>query len=225
MFDDVDSHKKARANLILISMAVLLYIFGEGKFGGAGILGGSIKFDNPYALPTAGILIFYFLVWRYLLSVGNALKEFNWEFHALFYTSKTYIRIRDEWLKDKEIPAQNKTDFIERSIFSQTKFGDTGYFPPQLCGEHSFYPSHLAYVIHVPFELDRRSDFPFKCDSKNIYIGEIPRLDSFKIMLLLVYCLHKAILFRRSFTDVVFPFMIGYIATIVLTHKIASFIF
>ena len=72
MFDDVGSYKKARANLILISLAVLLFIFGDGEFGKAGIFSGSFNFGNKYALPTAGILIFYFLVWRYLLSSGDA---------------------------------------------------------------------------------------------------------------------------------------------------------
>ena len=66
MFEDTDSFIKARANLIIISLAIILYILGDGNFNKKGsFLGGSITFGNDNALPIAGIALFFYFLWRW----------------------------------------------------------------------------------------------------------------------------------------------------------------
>lgn len=89
MFEDTDDYKKARSNLIMISSVVILYIFGDAKIDKGILFGGSITFGNENALPIAGVLMFIFLFWRFLLSAGDSIKEFRWDYWTLFYSCET----------------------------------------------------------------------------------------------------------------------------------------
>lgn len=222
MFDDTDSHKKARANLILISMAVLLFIFGEGEFGKAGILGGSIEFGNEYALPTAGILMFYFFVWRYLLSSKGVLKEFRWDIWTLFYTNKVYEKIRDKWLEGKAIQPSTISNFKNNSIFSN-EVGASGFWPPRVYGD--FFPVGLVFVPESHSTCNKQNDYPFDQSSDAAKIDDVSRIDSWKLLTLEIFCILKAIFFRSGFTDVIFPFALGYVSTVILTYKISNLYF
>lgn len=96
MFDDVSDYKKARSNLMLISLAVIIYILGEGMFKGGSFLDGSIQFENPIILSLAASLIFIFICWRFLLLSSNAIGEFSWDFNTLLYNSPTYTKINKD---------------------------------------------------------------------------------------------------------------------------------
>lgn len=222
MFDDKDSHKKARANLILISMAVFLYIFGEGEFGGAGILGGSIKFHNEYALPTAGSLIFYYFVWRYLLSAKDTLKEFRWDIWTLIYTSETYGKIRDKWLKGKAITPANISQFTRHSIFNNHPHNQ-GTFPPRI--HRNILPVGLTFFQTGQQRYSKQNDYPFESNSDGAKTGVISIGDSWRLFGIEIISVFKAMIFKSGFTDVVFPLAIGSTATIVLTYKLVKLYF
>ena len=66
--NDTNDAKKARGNLILISSAVLLYVYGGGRFGtevegggSIGIFGGTIHFRNKWG-QISGVRAQLFLI-------------------------------------------------------------------------------------------------------------------------------------------------------------------
>ena len=238
MFDDVD-YKKARANLILISLAVIVFILGEGKFKGTSFLGGSFTFDKPIVLSIAAATMFYFISWRFLLSTGNALKEFRWDIWTFTYSHKTYKDICDKWVDDinrvRDVDAseddikisdQAKRNFTRKSIFCpENPALKNGYYPPIICG--GLLPKGFAFKVHDPVPMyyasseDGKNDFPFKCDEDMIKI-DIATADQYKLLYLEVVSIIKAIFLRCAFSDVIFPFLIGYSACLLLTHHLAN---
>lgn len=214
MFNDTDN-KKARANLILISSAVLLFVYGGGSFGTAtessnkiSIFGGSMSFSDPNALNTAGVLMFAYMLWRFLLSTGGTIKEFRWDIWTLLYTSRTYKTVRDKWIEDVPITDKHKNQIINGSVFTK-RVDDNGFFPPRISG---LLPSTLVFYNAGALPVNRTNDYPFNCDFENITQGSISKSDSWRLLFTQIVCFFEAIIFRRGFTDVVFPFLIGGVA-------------
>ena len=89
--DDTD-YKKQRSSLILISIAIILYILGDGEIGTkGGVFGGTIIFGKPEILEYAGLVIYLWLNWRYILSSKSLIKRFGSHFGCLLYQSKRLI--------------------------------------------------------------------------------------------------------------------------------------
>jgi len=242
MFDDVD-YKKARANLILISLAVSVYILGEGQFSKGSFFGGTIDFGKPIVLSIAASIIFIFICWRFLLSAGDALKEFTWDIWTLIYSHNIYLDICKQWVADVnrvrdvdaseddiKISETNEINFTGKSIFCP-KDNNTvhAYYPPRICG--GIFPKKLAYgaqdkVTRYPTHEKTLMDFPknafpFKCDA-DIIKKNLKTTDRFKLLYLELTSIFKAIFLRRAFSDVIFPFLFGYCALIIFIHHIAN---
>lgn len=220
MFSDVSDQQKARANLILISAAVILYIHGGGHFERSNFLGGSITFSNKEALPTAGILFFIFIVWRFLLSSGDAIKEFAWDFNKYVYSSPEYDKVLNDWFGISDIGEGLVAGVLTSNIFKRA-VGGTHPFPPRI--NNILFPISLAYnrVRSMSGVAESKPYFPKINDNELItnYVG----FYNFRLLVdLIIRSFIKAIFFRRGFTDVVFPFLIGYYATIILTYRISD---
>jgi len=216
--DSNDDYKKARSNLIIISTAVIIYIYGGGSFNHAALFGGSMSFSNPNTLPTVGVLMFIFILWRFSLLSGNSVREFRWDVWTLFYTSKTYKDIRDKLISDEEnFTPPEISRFATRSVFDVDEMGE-GYFPPRY-NIHIFSPS-LVYKDHAPVDHSRQNYYPFYSHTKDIRNIKISNYDNLSLMIIQAACFIRAIFFKRGFSDVIFPILMGVSAAILLIPRV-----
>lgn len=228
MFNDVSDKQKARANLILASMGVILIIHGDGTFNGSSFLGGSITFGEELALPIAGSATFIYFVWRFLLSSGDAIREFAWDYNQCVYTSMTYINVLKDWLKTVSIPKDQVKRFTSESIF-HLRIDSDGNFPPKI--SNIFFPIEIWYQNGLPDRSEYKPYFeyrsislkvPFSTEANPISRNKVSFSNYLKLQKLVIRSFIKAIILKRAFTDVILPFLIGYYATVLLTYTVTE---
>ncbi|MDH5572128.1 MAG: hypothetical protein OEY89_10205 [Gammaproteobacteria bacterium] len=221
--DDTD-YKKQRSSLILISMAIILYILGEGHIGTkGGIFGGTIIFKKPEILEIAGIVIYLWLNWRYALSCKPFIKKFGTHFRYFLYKSSTYKAIitdRFQKLKEKASNASYIDHFMNKTFLWHDE-GD-GTIPPLI--KNLFWPSSLYFnhERHIASNADKYeltqgnviTTFPVPSSDKN-KISVIPA-PFIKLIALEAFILVRVAWAHKPFSDIVAPFIISLYAAYLL---------
>lgn len=109
-----------------------------------------------------------------------------------------------------------KINIKQISVFENTKKRN-GLFQPRVHG--NLLSAYLVFNNHGPVTFDRTSDYPFSHKTGGLYSSKISRLDYLKLSALSIYYFFKALFFRRGFSDVVFPFLMGIGAVCLLLYK------
>lgn len=226
--DDTD-YKKQRTSLMLISIAVILYVLGEGQIGTKGsIFGGTITFLKPDILEQAGILIYLWLNWRYMLSCKPFLIKFGNHFSYFVYKSDKYKKyVHDNFEKIKEI---NPSATYLNQCLTKTKIwheGGDATLPPLI--KNLFWPNKFFFNHgnHL-FQGDAIHDlelgnmpvaFPTPDeDNTKISIASAP---FFKMLFLELRVLFHVAWAHKPFSDIIAPFIISAYAAYLLVANIA----
>ena len=224
--DDTD-YKKQRSSLILISIAIILYLLGDGEIGTkGGVFGGTIVFGKPEILERAGLIIYLWLNWRYVLSCKPMIKKFESHFSCLLYQSNTYkkyIAEIFEQLKEK-VPSLNHVDrFMTQSLLWNKK--GNGLLPPLI--KNKLWPNKYFYhkSNHAILESDIENiiqgnvilAFPKPdVDENNIAVIKAPLI---KLFLLELWVLIVAAWAHKPFSDILAPFVISLYAAYLLLSR------
>ncbi|NVJ61556.1 MAG: hypothetical protein HWE27_14265 [Gammaproteobacteria bacterium] len=205
---------KQRTSLILISLAIILFIHGDGKIGDkGGVLGGSIIFGNPDVLIYAGLSIYLWLVWRYTISSKAPLRLFLNHLKLNIYRHENYIDLVRKLgsIKDSVVGVNTQTEDLIKSSALYNPKGD-GKLPPII--DKLWWPTNYFYnkSNHVlsSIQLDNNdyiSDvrlFPYP-ETNSVYI----KAPFWNILKLEIKVFFRLVLTDKPFSDIIFPFLIA----------------
>lgn len=224
--DDTD-YKKQRTSLILISMAIILYVLGEGHIGTkGGIFGGTIIFAKPEILEKAGLIIYLWLNWRYAISCKPFIHKFGNHYRYFLYTSDTYkkyITNNLNTIKEKASTANHINNFIGSTILWNPK--GNGTLPPLI--KNLFWPNKLFYNKNTHTISTTAVEEVAQGNIVSAFPKPEPKADEIMLIpapFLKLVILEAAILFRvawghKPFSDIIAPIIISIYAAYLLVIK------
>ena len=93
---DDSGFKSTRLSLMIISIGIIIYIFGDGTVNGANIFFGSLSLKDTTPVTYTAILIYIYMLWRYWLyrhevtgNFGDEFKEMTSNVNAFVHDRKT----------------------------------------------------------------------------------------------------------------------------------------
>lgn len=89
----MEAFDRQRRNLIVISLAIIIYIAAGGDIQKGSILGGTFSIEHKNVILWFGFVAYLYSLWRYWVYLPNIENELKNDFRKSQYKSETYTTI------------------------------------------------------------------------------------------------------------------------------------
>lgn len=231
---DDSGFKSTRLSLMIISIGIIIYIFGDGTVNGANIFFGSLSLKDTTPVTYTAILIYIYMLWRYWLYRHEVTGNFGDEFKEYFYSHPDYASIALKVI-DKIEDGEFKTNCTNAVL--TYNYTHTPYFEDINRGEDNikvrryYYPLMLnSFLSPTHFYAGYEdSEKKYKTGSKDLQ--KLPKIyfsnqtkktidvDTLQYQCLELLVLSKMIFTKRTFADFFLPIPIALWAGYLLLTK------